>query len=257
MVKSIFITVRTGSTRLKNKCLLEIDGLSSIEFLIRRLKNSKKADHIVLCTTVRQEDDVLVDIARTNRIDFFRGSEADKLARWNGACELYNTNFFVTADGDDPFCEPTLIDLAFNQYEQNNSSFIEAENIICGAFTNGISARALKKVCEIKGTKDTEMIWPYFKETKLFEVEQLNSVNERFYRDDIRLTLDYQEDLDFMNALIEKKPKNAVGDYFSLKDIVTVIDQNKELLDINFFRHKEWAENQSQKTQLVLGDKYE
>ena len=71
------------------------------------------------------------------------------------------------------------------------------------------------------------------------------------------IVLDYQEDLDFMNALIEKKPKNVVGDYFSLKDIVTVIDQNKELLDINFFRHKEWAENQSQKTQLVLGDKYE
>lgn len=257
MVKSIFITVRTGSTRLKNKCLLEIGGVSSIEYLIRRLKNSKNKDHIVLCTTERQEDDVLVAIAQRNKIDFFRGSEADKLARWNGACKLYNTEFFVTADGDDPFCEPSLIDLAFNQYERNNSSFIEAKNIICGAFTNGISAVALKKVCEIKGTKDTEMIWPYFKETNLFTIEQLESVDEGFYRDDIRLTLDYQEDLNFMNALIDKVPKNAVEGYFSLEDIIAVIDQNKGLLDINFFRHKEWAENQAQKTQLVLGDKYE
>lgn len=256
-MKSIFITVRTGSTRLKNKCLLEIDGLSSIEYLIRRLKNSKNADHIVLCTSDRQEDDVLIEIASTNKIDFFRGSETDKLARWHGACEHYNTDFFVTADGDDPFCEPSIIDLAFNQYERNNSSFIEAKNIICGAFTNGISASAVNKVCEIKGTKDTEMIWPYFKETNLFNIEQLEFVDEKFYRDDIRLTLDYQEDLDFMNALIDKKPKNVVEDYFSLEDIVTVIDQNKELLDINFFRHKEWAENQAQKTQLVLGGKYE
>ena len=51
-MKSIFITVRTGSTRLRNKCLLDIDGQTSISYLINRLKNSKNNDNIILCTTV-------------------------------------------------------------------------------------------------------------------------------------------------------------------------------------------------------------
>ena len=49
------------------------------------------------------------------------------------------------------------------------------------------------------------MIWPYFKETNLFQIEQLEGVDKSFFRDDIRLTLDYQEDLDFMRALISKR----------------------------------------------------
>ena len=39
MNKSVFITVRTNSSRLKNKALLEIKGKSTIEHLIDRMKN--------------------------------------------------------------------------------------------------------------------------------------------------------------------------------------------------------------------------
>ena len=48
MIKAIFITVRNGSTRLPGKAMLEIEGLPTIEYLIHRLKHSKKADIIVL-----------------------------------------------------------------------------------------------------------------------------------------------------------------------------------------------------------------
>ena len=34
-MKAIFITVRTGSKRLANKCLLKINGIPTIEHLIR------------------------------------------------------------------------------------------------------------------------------------------------------------------------------------------------------------------------------
>ena len=73
-----------------------------------------------------------------------------------------------------------------------------------------------------------------------------------FYLKDV--TLDYQEDLDFMNALIAKRPKNNNNEYFSIDEIINVIDSNEELLDINFFRHKEWAQNQALKTNLIIGE---
>ena len=119
-MKAIFITVRTGSKRLANKCLLKINGIPTIEHLIRRVKKSKKTDLIILCTSNNKEDDILCDIAVANNINYYRGSSKDKLERWNGACNKYQVNFFVTADGDDLFCDPELIDLAFNQYDQSN-----------------------------------------------------------------------------------------------------------------------------------------
>jgi len=105
-MKAIFITVRTGSKRLANKCLLKINGIPTIEHLIKRVKKSKKTDLIILCTTNNKEDDILCDIAVANNINYYRGSSKDKLERWNGACNKYQVNFFVTADGDDLFCDP-------------------------------------------------------------------------------------------------------------------------------------------------------
>ena len=91
------------------------------------------------------------------------------------------------------------------------------------------------------------MIWPYFKETNLFQIEQLEGVDKSFFRDDIRLTLDYQEDLDFMRALISKRKNITKKSYFRLEEIINIVDQYPELLHINFFRHKEWADNQIKK----------
>ena len=82
MKKAVFITVRTGSTRLPKKCLLKIAGLTTIEHLIKRVKKSKLADLIVLCTTQLNEDDVLCEVAHKEDIKCFRGSVKDKLMRW-------------------------------------------------------------------------------------------------------------------------------------------------------------------------------
>jgi spore coat polysaccharide biosynthesis protein SpsF len=249
-MKAIFITVRNGSTRLSNKALMEIQGIPTIEYVVRRVKNSKLVDKIVLCTTENEQDDSLVNIAIRNGIDFFRGSEEDKLERWRGAARKFNIEFFCTADGDDLFCDPALIDLAFEQFQRNNSDFIECKKAITGAFTYGIKVNALNKVCEIKDTDKTEMMWVYFTDTGFFKCEELENVPKKFIRSDIRMTLDYQEDFDFFNSVIEKTGKGC--NFISLDEIVDVINKYPELNGINFFRQQQWADNQKAKTNLKL-----
>jgi spore coat polysaccharide biosynthesis protein SpsF len=247
VINAIFITVRTNSSRLPRKSLLEISGKKTIEHLIDRVKRSSFADIIVLCTTKNKEDDVLCDIALNRKINFFRGSENDKLMRWMGATEAFSVDFFVTADGDDLFCEPELIDMAFEQHSRNNSSFIEANGLICGAFTYGIETSALKKVCDIKGTDETEMMWTYFKDSGLFKIEQLENVPNVFKRPEIRMTLDYGDDFLFFKKVIE----NFSG-YFSLRDIVNYLDKNPDVIKINQYLQERFLENQRQKTKMVL-----
>lgn len=250
MIKAIFITVRNGSTRLPNKAMLEIDGLPTIEYLIQRLKHSKQADVIVLCTTLEKKDDSLIEIAHRNSILSFRGDEEDKLERWRGAAEKFNIDYFITADGDDPFCDPFLIDLGFDQFERSQVDFIQDGGVVCGSFTFGIKVSALKKVCEIKDSSNTEMMWVYFTDTGLFDVRNLENVPKQFYRNDIRMTLDYQEDLKFFVEVVKRW--NKKDNLLTLSEILNIIDAEPFLKEINFFRQEQWARNQKDKTTLKL-----
>jgi spore coat polysaccharide biosynthesis protein SpsF len=250
MKKAIFITVRTGSTRLPQKALIKINGQTTIERLINRVKNSKSKDDIILCTTTLPEDKILCDIAEKNQIKFFRGPVEDKLARWLGAVDKFDVDFFVTADGDDLFCEPELIDMAFEQAARTKADFIESPDVACGAFTYGIKADALRKVCEIKDSTDTEMMWTYFKDTGLFKVEKLRNIPKIFLRPEIRMTLDYPEDLKFFETVINAlSPK---GEYFSLRDIITYLDKHPEVIKINQKMQEIFLANQKKKTKLAI-----
>ena len=192
-MNAAFVTVRTDSTRFPCKAIWTMCGKFTIEYVIERAKESN-ADKVILCTTELKNDDILIRIAKALQIDYFRGSTEDKLMRWKGAVDQFGVDFFVTFDGDDLFCDSTFANLAFQQYQRYNSDFIEAKNVPCGTFTYGISASALNKVCEIKGTTDTEMMAPYFTDTGLFKVEQLEGVPVELQRPDLRLTLDYDAD---------------------------------------------------------------
>ena len=255
MKKAIFITVRTGSTRLPKKCLLKIQGLTTIQHLIRRVKKSKLADIIVLCTTKLKEDDILCKIAKKEEIECFRGSVLDKLERWRGAAEKFDVEFFVTADGDDLFCEPELIDLAFKQYEKKKPDFIEGEGLVCGAFTYGIKTKALKKVCEIKDTEDTEMMWVYFKNTSLFNCQKLKRVEKIYKRPKLRMTLDYPDDFKFFKTVIENLGK--IKKDFSLRDVIKYLDQHPEIIKINQYLKEKFEKRQKEKTKLILKKEYQ
>ncbi|HPG30943.1 MAG TPA: hypothetical protein PKY81_08085 [bacterium] len=251
MVKAIFITVRSGSTRLPEKCFLKIKDKSTIEHLITRVKKSKYAKKIILCTTHLEADKKLCEIAERNGINFYQGAIEDKLMRWKNAAEKFGVEFFVTADGDDLFCEPELIDLGFKQYEASNPDFIEGKDLICGSFTYAIKTEALNEVCRIKNTEDTEMMWVYFTQTGKFKTQILEDVPEIFRRPEIRMTLDYEDDFKFFKTIIEHFYKIEKKD-FSLRDIMDFLNENPDIIKINQYLQERFLENQKKKTKLIL-----
>ena len=250
-----FITVRVGSSRLPGKCLLRIRGKRVIEYVIDRAKLAKKIDVIVLCTTTNKEDDILINIAKRKRIKYFRGSEKDKLERWNGAAKKFGLDYFVTFDADDIFCDPKLIDLSISQMLVKPCDMIKApDNLVCGAFTYCISAKALARVCKMKENNDTEMMWSYFTETDAFSVRDLNVRNPIYFSKRIRLTLDYAEDFAFFCSVFDemKMKRNNV----SLIQILKMLRKKSSLTKINFFRHSQFLLNQRLKTNIKLKTKY-
>jgi len=247
---AIFITVRSDSSRLPNKAYKEILGVPVIEMIIKRAKLSKNANIVVVCTTERQIDDKIFEIAQKCEVKRFRGSLNDKLERWNGAAKQFGVDIIATFDGDDLLCSPELIDLAFIQIENEKMDFIKSpEGLACGAFTYCFTAKALENVCQIKNTEDTEMMWTYFEDTGLFNVGELR-VDDNIYFNDVRLTLDYQEDFDFFDKVFTHF-KNLQND-ISLKTVLKYLKDHPEIIAINSAKQQEWKQNQINKTKLVL-----
>lgn len=250
MKNGILVTARTASTRLPNKALIPLyRDIPLIEHILRRAKNTNLSNKIILCTTQLKEDDILCDIAVNCGVDFYRGSVEDKLDRWLGAVKNNEIDYFVTMDGDDPFCVPELIDLAFEQINSNNADFIEKENIITGLFTYAISTSSLEKVCNLKDSISTEMMWTYFKDTGLFNIQDLCNVPDLLLRSDIRLTIDYPEDLELFKKIFNIISGEQNIDIFSVVDLLS---KNTSLRNINFFRQNEFIANQKAKTSLKI-----
>jgi spore coat polysaccharide biosynthesis protein SpsF len=253
MKSAVFITVRSDSSRLPQKALLPLLGKPTIEMVILRAKLVRNADTVIVCTTERPLDDGIVEIASRCGVQHFRGSLKDKLDRWLGAAKKFNIDFFVTADGDDLLCDPELMEAGIEQLKTTAIDFLEApEDLICGSFTYGIRSAALEKVCALKGTSDTEMMWVYFKDTGLFNVGTLAVQDPIFFKPDIRLTLDYEEDFALFQAIFQHY--QCLNNDIPLRVIVPFLDEHPEIVQLNAFRRQDWASNQQLKAKLILKD---
>lgn len=253
MKSAIFITVRSDSSRLPQKALLPILGKPTIEMVMLRAQLVRNADTVIVCTTERSIDDGIVEIASRCGVEYFRGSLDDKLDRWLGATRKFNIDIFVTADGDDLLCDPELMEAGIEQLKTTDVDFLEApEDLICGSFTYGIRSAALEKVCSIKGTNDTEMMWVYFKDTGLFKVATLAGQDPIFFNPDIRMTLDYEEDLAFFRAIFQHY--QCINNDTPLRVIVPFLKEHPEIAQLNAFRRQDWAKNQKLKAKLILKD---
>jgi len=253
MQSAVFITVRSDSSRLPQKALLPILGKPTIEMVILRAKLVRNADAVIVCTTERSLDDAIVEIASRCGVQHFRGSLKDKLERWLGAIRKFNIDCFVTMDGDDLLCDPELMEAGIEQLKTTDVDFLEApEGLICGSFTYGIRSSALEEVCTIKGTSDTEMMWVYFKDTGLFKVATLAVQEPIFFNTDIRMTLDYEEDFAFFQAIFQHY--RCINNDTPLRVIVPFLKEHPEIVQFNAFRRQDWSANQKLKAKLILKD---
>jgi spore coat polysaccharide biosynthesis protein SpsF len=229
MKTAAFIPVRLSSTRLPGKALLNICDKPCIEYLIEKIKSVKNLDGIVICTTTNSNDDKLIEFANRMNVNIFRGNEMDILDRYKNAALEFNVENIVNIDGDDIFCESEFIEKTVIELEKNEFDYIDWTNLPLGSTPIGIKTSALLKICDKKNTNNTETGWgKFFTQTDLFNVTSLTIDNSELLNLDIRLTLDYPEDL----ILFEQILMNLKWP-FNLIDIVRLLNKRRDIRDLN------------------------
>ena len=181
MVISGLIQARMGSERLPGKMLKKISDISLIEWVIERVKKSKKIKKIILATTTNKKDDIFKKIAKKKKISIFRGATNNVLLRFFKAAKLYKSNYIVRICGDNPFIDSGQIDLliktflsrkcdyAFNHQNKLDSKY--ADGFGAEIFTNDVLQRLYKKA-KSKPHREhvTKYIWDNVDEFKILSI---------------------------------------------------------------------------------------
>ncbi len=204
----VLIPVRTGNTRLPGKALKKIDGKEIILYLVERLKLCKNIRKVIICTTSLSSDDMLSELLTRNNIDYFRGSEKDILDRFNSAAKKFGTDFIINVDGDDIYTDPIYVDQMAQHFENTHDDYIDMIGFPFGFRSVGFSKNALTKICELKDTNDTETGYrDYFTTVDIFKIFNID-YNFIEFPKNLRLSLDYEEDLDLAKIIFNKLGNN-------------------------------------------------
>lgn len=156
---TVFVTVRTASSRLPKKALLKINEKPLIKLLIDRIKTTKNIAKIVVCTTTEESDDELTELLLKSQIDVFRGDNKDILNRLYLAAKKYQVEEFVVVEGDEVFCDPDLIKATCKKLQNTNYEFLSWQNLPFGVSPLGIKTKKIELLIKRKINKSTETGW--------------------------------------------------------------------------------------------------
>ena len=238
-----------SSTRLPEKCVKAIAGdLSLIQVVIRRAK--LMGFPVVLTTSNDVSDDKLVDIANMEKVEVFRGALKNKINRWADCFDHYNISEAILVDGDDPTFDYNVGVRAIDILQRGKCEIVmSGPKLTPGFFTYGITRNGISKLLKLAPNpiKNTDVITEYINHANLKHC-LIHPLDNEDIGHNLRLTVDYPEDLEFYRALYSQINYLSPG-----AEIVKVALENN-FQDINWHRHDDFLKNQNSFNKQVKSD---
>lgn len=223
------IQARMGSKRLPGKSMADIAGRPLLWHVLDRVTRSRQSDEVVLATTRKKEDDVLVDLAKKFKVSVFRGSENDLVGRYYQAARKFKADIVVRIPADNACLEPAEIDRIIEYHKNSDNDFSSnIQNIDGNGYPDGLGAEVfsfntLEKLWQITTEpRHREHVSNYIYENRDKFIVGTILCPAEFRRPDIKLDVNTEEELKFIRALYEYLyPKNK---HFHITDIIEWYD---------------------------------
>jgi spore coat polysaccharide biosynthesis protein SpsF len=228
---NVVIQARTGSTRLPGKVLQDLGGHPVLEWVVRAAKAATQIDTVIVATSTLAGDDVVAELAESFGVPVVRGSEDDVLSRYVAALDAYPADAIVRLTADCPLLDPTLIDAVAGAWAGSPThdyvSTLVARCLPRGLDVELVTAQALRAVDRIAVDHDrvhvTSLLYAQPTAYRLLGVCVTPPAN------DLRVTLDTQEDLALLRALVAELPDAPPA----WNDVVAVLRSRPDLVAIN------------------------
>jgi spore coat polysaccharide biosynthesis protein SpsF len=228
------LACRNQGSRLYGKPLQNLDidnGITILDNIIDCLQQVSVIDAVVLGIADGVENDAFVKYADDNGIGYIRGSEEDVLERLIQCGDFGDATDIIRTTSESPFPYFDVIDEAWIQHTKNNNDGTFLDNVIDGCGFEILSLDALKKShAEGEDRHRSELCTLYIRENQdKFNIEYIDPPIQ-LSRKDMRLTVDYPEDLVVCRAVYENFKDFAPN--IPLLDVVNYLEKNTQLLKL-------------------------
>lgn len=235
MKVGVIIQARMGSSRLPGKVLMEIGGVPLLSYLHNRLKSLRKRYSLIVATTENPKDNVLEDFCRNNKIDFWRGPELDVLTRFFQLSTIENFDVIVRLNADCPFLDAEFVSDKIKTFLENLPEIDYAATILTETYPLGMHVEIMTrealtrahKQCEDLELREHVTPFIYQNPQKFKLLEFRSNQNDS----DIRLTIDYAEDIVFVNAVLRELRNNDKEE--STSNIIDLLRRSENLISYN------------------------
>lgn len=203
------IQARTSSKRLPQKVLKKLGERSIIEWIFQRAKKSKLTGNVILATTHEEGDIKLIQLAKTNNVEFFCGPRDNVLERYIQTSIKKNVDIIVRICADRPFVDPILIDKAITFYLNNKFDLVfnhisDGNNFWPRGF--GVEVFSLKLLEKISKTNTmlfheehvTSYVW---ENRRNFKIKSVPFDIKDHKISDLKLDIDTEEDYEKLRVI--------------------------------------------------------
>lgn len=218
----ILITARMGSSRLPDKHVLDLGGITPISLLIRRLKKCNYP--IIISTGAKEENSFFEKIAEQENVEVFFGSSKNIPLRHLQTCEAFNLDFALSVDGDDILTAPEAVEKVANRYLELGDDLKNYHTkgypfgMNCGGYSKQYLFNALAGRSK---SAPLETGWGRIFPKDSFEEILCSSKNSEKWR----LSLDYREDFEMFSGLWNLHKENLLA--MSTEEILNSFEKDK------------------------------
>ena len=223
------LACRNQSSRLYGKPLQFLDvknEIRVIDQIILTLKKINLFDDIILAIAEKKENLIYEDIAKNHKIKFIYGPENNVIKRLILSAKKLNADDIFRVTSESPFIYHNLIKKMLTIYKKSKLDAIFLDNIVDGSGFEIFSLDSMVKSLKFAKGDAKEHVTKYIRlNSKKFKLIKFSGP-KKFFRKDLRLTIDNPEDLIVCKAIYGNFKKDAP--LFSLKKIINFLDKNKK-----------------------------
>lgn len=205
MKTGILITARLGSTRLKRKHLLEINGRPIVQYLLKRIQKEFVGERErglveVIIATSDEPENRDFEIFSDEGVLVFYGSINNIPLRHLQTAKAHGLDAIVSIDGDDILCSTKGMRKVYDALKKG-AVYVKTSDLPFGLNSFGYSRPFLEQSLSTQGSDVMETGWG-----RIFDASRLVDLSMDFkvHEDLLRFTLDYDEDFIFFKSIIEK-----------------------------------------------------
>ena len=228
------LACRNQGTRLYGKPLQNIDivgKLTILEYMVNSIRKYDVVDEIVLGISEGIENVTFKDFAEKNGLRYIVGNEEDVLQRLIQCCEKVRGTDIFRLTTESPFTYFEAINAGWDQHVTDGNDMTALDQLPDGSGFEMIKLSAYHKSWQYGKKKHrSELCSLYIRENKGdFQIGYVD-IPMALRRTDIRLTIDYPEDLVLCRTVYNEF--KHLAPLIPLKGIIEYLDTNPHLKEI-------------------------